>query len=108
MRARYYGVHKIFGPGYLEEEIRTTPHYDIVCDGTHHRVAPASRSNDYVSGFDRARRKLKSGYQEPAPHHRHKITRGIGNTARLKQGCDGGYAGADGNILYISVGRVPG
>ena len=106
MRARYYGVHKIFGPGYLEEEIRTTPHYDIACGGTKHRVASAKRSNDWVSGFDRARRKLKGGYKEPAPH-RHQITRGIGNTARVRQ-CGGEYAGADGNVLYISVGKTAG
>jgi hypothetical protein len=81
-----------------------TPHYDVPCGQLHHRVTAAKASNNYVSGFDFARRQVVSDYQNHGAAHEHFIFRGTGNTALSKQ-CGGEWAGANGDVEYISYGR---
>jgi hypothetical protein len=55
------------------------------------------------SGFDRGRRFLYRAYKKHAP--RHEIyNRNIGNSRSVKQ-CDGEYAGSNGTVAFIGVGR---
>jgi hypothetical protein len=56
------------------------------------------------SGFDQGRRRIKQMFRDGNPHHDFTVS-SYGNTVPKKQ-CDGDYAGSDGNVLHVRLGRT--
>lgn len=65
---------------------------------------------DKGSGFDRGRRKLRVRFSKDPRGGvgRHKIFNAYWGNTRSKKQCDGDWAGGDGNVAWIGVGRVRG
>jgi hypothetical protein len=108
---RYWLSAYEYAPG--RRSTASTPHHDtwrFDCGivGNHAVDAGAVDQGDGYrreygeSGFDRGRKKLATAFQNP---HHHNVRQGYwGNTRSIKQ-CDGLYAGSNGTLTLMTVGR---
>jgi hypothetical protein len=87
------------------ETVGTPHHEDFVVPCGHAVDKGAVDRKNYRtrqgSGFDQGRRKIRQKVNNR--NHDIKI-RYLGNTTSFKQ-CDGDYAGSNGNVLWVSMGR---
>lgn len=108
---RYWLSAYEYAPG--RRSTATTPHHDVwdwgcgLAGGHAVDAGATDRGNGYrreygESGFDMGRKRLVAGFRNP---HHHSIQQGYwGNTRSMKQ-CDGLYAGSNGTLAMIIVGR---
>ncbi|MDX6671465.1 MAG: hypothetical protein QOI91_1828 [Solirubrobacteraceae bacterium] len=109
---RYWLSAYEYAPG--RRSTASTPHHDLYiyeCNPPFgkHGIDPGAvdRGDGYrreygESGFDMGRKKLAAAFRNP---HHHDVRQGYwGNTRSIKQ-CDGLYAGSNGTLTLMTVGR---